>query len=147
MASWSENPPRCVACPNRAQSQHHLDGGTGRKSSPTVPLCGTGTTGCHGKITDHSNGWRDVAQAIRDHVAGDPALVEFVDKTMGRPRFNRRYPQLICDAEIDGYLGSRAWCVRPRGHEGPHAPLTAEEFQSRDEERFNAPREWEALEQ
>ena len=44
----------CVVCGNRAQNWHHrLNRSRGGLDDDTnlVPLCGTGTTGCHGRVT------------------------------------------------------------------------------------------------
>jgi hypothetical protein len=56
-----------------------------------VPLCGSGTTGCHGKLTDHSRGWLEVAAALRRNLQLDE--VEYILRKKGADWLDRVYPQ------------------------------------------------------
>lgn len=48
----------CAVCGRPANNQHHviykgMGGSKVEKLIPTVKLCGSGTTGCHGKVHQH----------------------------------------------------------------------------------------------
>ena len=59
--------------------------------SNIVPLCGSGTTGCHGKLTDHSNGWLVVAAILRENLTPDER--RYVLRKKGADWLDRVYPQ------------------------------------------------------
>lgn len=56
-----------------------------------LPLCGHGTAGCHGKIEDHSNGWRETAARIRSSLT--PAELNYAIATKGEYWLSRYYPE------------------------------------------------------
>ena len=65
-----------------------------------VPLCGSGTTGCHGALTDHhlatapsllkGRPWEFVASALRGRLTDEE--VEYVVAKKGADWLNRHYP-------------------------------------------------------
>lgn len=63
------NRQRCVLCGGRASNWHEkVTRGRGgpRDAFNAVPLCGSGTTGCHGWVTEHP----DAAEAKGLYVRG-----------------------------------------------------------------------------
>lgn len=58
-----------------------------------VPLCGTGTTGCHGEFETRGKGWLDVAAGIRAWLAARPLAVAYVTEKKGDSFLNRYYPE------------------------------------------------------
>ena len=74
----------CCACGAMATNRHHVVPGARRATkdlpeSPTVPLCGSGTTGCHGLAHAHRLHfrYRDGWEFLRtDEPVGDFAALE-----------------------------------------------------------------------
>lgn len=86
---------RCRACgTTRSLNRAHLvpKGQRGDDvDANIVPLCGSGTTGCHGKLTDHSRGWPLIAAALRRSLTPDE--IAYVTAKKGRDWLDRVYPQ------------------------------------------------------
>jgi hypothetical protein len=57
----------CGADPRRTTNHHLVSRSLGGDDviDNIVPLCGSGTVGCHGAIETHPPGWRHVATAVR----------------------------------------------------------------------------------
>lgn len=86
----------CVHCGLAAQSLHHIlprSQGGGDVEVNLAPLCGTGTTGCHGLLEGHGPGWERVAAAVRQYVITDNARRRYQEEHADES-FNRRYPPL-----------------------------------------------------
>lgn len=86
---------RCVVCGRPGQSLHHLvPKSQGGDDLPInlVPLCGSGTTGCHGIFETHSKGYSEVAGDLRDFICRDPERWAYVHGKLGDRGFDRRYP-------------------------------------------------------
>lgn len=92
---------RCRVCGAPHASLHHLLGGAWRSDEldNLVPLCGGGTTGCHGIYTSRMTGqsldgvrrtWEQVADRIRRSLTR--AEVLYVTERVGEPGLDRRYP-------------------------------------------------------
>lgn len=82
-------------------SLHHLLGGTWRsdEADNLIPLCGDGTTGCHGIYTSRMTGvsgdgrrrtWEEVADQIRRSLTLEE--ISYVTSRVGEPGLDRRYP-------------------------------------------------------
>jgi len=56
-----------------------------------VPLCGSGSTGCHGALTDHRNGWLLVAAALRADLTADE--IAYCIQKKGEDWLDRTYPR------------------------------------------------------
>jgi len=83
----------CRGCGGPASSFHHVvPRGQRGDDVPAnvIPLCGTGTTGCHGAITTHTPGWEAIASAIRGSLS--PAETQYVYAKRGRWWLDRHYP-------------------------------------------------------
>jgi hypothetical protein len=55
-----------------------------------IPLCGDGTTGCHGKLENHPRGWERIAHAVRHSLT--PAELGYVLDTKGMEFLERYLP-------------------------------------------------------
>lgn len=83
-------------------SLHHLverDDFGGDFAENLIPLCGSGTTGCHGIYTSHHRSesldgqlrtWKDVAWAIRRNLRDEE--IKHVIETAGAYYLEKRYP-------------------------------------------------------
>ena len=91
---------RCRAC-GRVPSGHLLDSlnrahlvPKGQRGDDVdeniIPLCGSGTSGCHGKVTTHSPGWEPVAARVRRRL--QPEEKAYVLAKKGLEWLNRVYP-------------------------------------------------------
>ena len=56
-----------------------------------VPLCGSGTTGCHGALTAHTREWRVIAAILRENLT--PAERAYCITKKGADWLDRVYPQ------------------------------------------------------
>ncbi len=56
-----------------------------------VPLCGSGTAGCHGALTDHRRGWETVAGILRARLRPDE--LAYVLEKKGQDWLDRVYPE------------------------------------------------------
>ena len=83
---------RCLRCGMRGTNiQHRIGRGAGGTSRPEVnglaalvTLCGSGTTGCHGHITEHPTEAYETGWAIRRSFSGracDVPLVDLYERT------------------------------------------------------------------
>lgn len=97
-------PCRCcgVVPPTSHVSAHHLLGGNRKEDVPelVVPLCGSGTTGCHGVYTSRwpgagadgvRRGWGEVASAVRASLSDDERAA--VVARVGDVGLERLYPR------------------------------------------------------
>ncbi len=86
----------CVHCGLPYQSLHHIlprsQGGDDFQVN-LVPLCGSGTTGCHGLLETHGKGWERVAASVRQYVMTNNRRRNYQEDHAGES-FNRRYPPL-----------------------------------------------------
>lgn len=86
---------RCRACgTTRSLNRAHLvpRGQRGDDVDENIiPLCGSGTTGCHGKLTDHSRGWQPIAASVRRSLL--PAETAYILRKKGDDWLNRVYPE------------------------------------------------------
>lgn len=97
---------RCRACGHHSfmLSRHHLvpkgQGGDDLDEN-IIPLCGNGTQGCHGAMTDHTNSvgwpsklegyeWQVVASAIRSSLWSTERM--YIVRTKGEDWLNRNLP-------------------------------------------------------
>ena len=55
-----------------------------------IPLCGSGSVGCHGLIEDHGPGWRECAQRVRTRF--QPEELRYVLEKKGDVWLNETYP-------------------------------------------------------
>ena len=55
-----------------------------------VPLCGSGTSGCHGALTDHRPGWEKIASRLRRRLR--PEEIEYMIDKKGLDWLDRTYP-------------------------------------------------------
>ena len=93
----------CINCGLRTESLHHIiprsQGGDDVVPN-LAPLCGTGTTGCHGLLHGGSNDDKQrVVAAIRKYVTENSDRVKYVmgrlglgNMEIGWARFDHRYP-------------------------------------------------------
>ncbi len=58
-----------------------------------APLCGSGTTGCHGLLETHGTGWERVAASVRQYVMVSNERRGYQETHAGGS-FTRRYPPL-----------------------------------------------------
>lgn len=82
--------PACAACGNPASNAHHLVSLAQRgcdTAANLVSLCGSGTSGCHGKVHANDEATR---RAIRASLRDDQ--VEYIIGKKGQEWLNRRYP-------------------------------------------------------
>lgn len=56
-----------------------------------VPLCGSGTTGCHGALTDHRPGWPLIAARLRENLT--QAEIDYCVAKKGWDWLDRTYPR------------------------------------------------------
>jgi len=104
-AEWEElrrrKGGRCRVCGAPASDLHHLLGGVWRSDEVDnlIPLCGSGTTGCHGIYTSRMAAvcgdgtrrtWREVADRIRRSLTL-PEATYMLDR-VGEEGLQRRYP-------------------------------------------------------
>jgi hypothetical protein len=91
---------RCRAC-GRSPSGHLLDAlnrahlvsrgqGGDDVDANIVPLCGSGTSGCHGALTDHRPGWEATAAKLRSSLRPDE--LEYILSKKGQDWLERVYP-------------------------------------------------------
>jgi hypothetical protein len=76
-----------------ALSRHHLVPRSLRGDDldqNLVPLCGDGTSGCHGILTTHPSGWEWTAMRLRLHLNDDE--LEYVRAKAGAEFLDRYYP-------------------------------------------------------
>ena len=92
---------RCRVCGATNTTLHHLLGGVWRSDEldNLIPLCGSGTTGCHGIYTSRMRGvsgdgklrtWGQVADLIRRSLTQAERWYMIV--RVGEDGINRRYP-------------------------------------------------------
>lgn len=92
---------RCRVCGSSYVSLHHLLGGPWRSDEldNLIPLCGDGTTGCHGIYTSRMDGmsadgvtrtWEQVADRIRRSLTTGERL--YITGRVGQEGLERRYP-------------------------------------------------------
>lgn len=92
---------RCRVCGATNTTLHHLLGGIWRSDEVDnlIPLCGDGTTGCHGIYTSRMPGlssdgtrrtWREVADRIRRSLTFPEAM--YMINRVGETGLQRRYP-------------------------------------------------------
>lgn len=92
---------RCRVCGSPYVSLHHLLGGSLRSDEldNLIPLCGSGTTGCHGIYTSRMGGvsadgvtrtWAEVADRIRRSLTRNETF--YVTDRVGQDGLDRRYP-------------------------------------------------------
>lgn len=92
---------RCRAC-GRVPSGHPLDAlnrahlvprgqGGDDVDANIVPLCGSGSSGCHGLLHSHARGWLVVAAALRRRLLPEEAA--YVEAKKGRGWLDRAYPE------------------------------------------------------
>ena len=90
----------CYRCGARAQTWHHrLAAGRGGPTDPynVVPLCGDGTTGCHGWAEHHPAD----AQRIGLDVPGSFLRGRYVGPDVGyREHYNGEFPCVCCDGWV-----------------------------------------------
>jgi hypothetical protein len=55
-----------------------------------IPLCGSGTQGCHGAIEDHNPGWEAIATAVRESLS--PLELQYALAKKGRYWLDRYLP-------------------------------------------------------
>lgn len=55
-----------------------------------VPLCGSGTWGCHGALTDHRPGWPLIAANLRENLT--QVEIDYCVAKKGWDWLNRVYP-------------------------------------------------------
>ena len=79
--AWSLNRAHLVA---RGQGGDDVD-------DNIVPLCGSGTTGCHGALTAHTRDWRIVAARLRENLT--PAEVAYCVEKKSQDWLDRTYPE------------------------------------------------------
>jgi hypothetical protein len=97
-----DNEP-CVACGLRPASLHHIVPKSQRGDdliTNLVPLCGNGTTGCHGRLEAHSDGWEIIAARVRLYVTEKESRRRYVLDKIGQDRFDRRYPRAVSLADV-----------------------------------------------
>lgn len=97
----------CRCCGGKRESFHHLVPRSQRGddvAANVVSLCGSGTTGCHGILTQRLAGWQVVAAAIRHSLT--PLEERYVVAKKGRWWLDREYPH-----SDDGLC---AKCRKPR---------------------------------
>jgi hypothetical protein len=85
--------PTCRSCDEPASNGHHLVPRSLRGDdveANVVPLCGTGTTGCHGEYENHGSDWGLVAASIRASLT--EAELEYVLEKKGADFLARYYP-------------------------------------------------------
>lgn len=91
----------CRVCGSVMVSMHHLLGGLWRSDEDDnmIPLCGNGTTGCHGIYTSRMRGvsfdgvtrtWEQVASLIRKSLTAEE--IAYVTERVGIDGLERRYP-------------------------------------------------------
>lgn len=90
---------KCVGCriwfPVALLNLHHVRPRSLRGddlAQNLVPLCGSGTTGCHGTYENRSPGWLKVAARIREHVTARPLMLAYALDHEGGAWFDRYYP-------------------------------------------------------
>ncbi len=86
----------CVHCGMAHRSLHHIlprSQGGDDVIVNLAPLCGSGTTGCHGLLEGHGAGWERVAASVRQYVMVDNDRRGYQEDKAGES-FNRRYPPL-----------------------------------------------------
>lgn len=92
---------RCRVCRSPYVSLHHLLSGALRSDEldNLIPLCGSGTTGCHGIYTSRMPGvsadgvtrtWAEVADRIRRSLTRAETL--YIVDRIGEAGLDRRYP-------------------------------------------------------
>lgn len=92
---------RCRVCGSPYVSLHHLLSGPLRSDEldNLIPLCGSGTTGCHGIYTSRMSGvsadgvlrtWAEVADRIRRSLTRNELL--YITDRIGEAGLDRRYP-------------------------------------------------------
>jgi hypothetical protein len=90
---------RCRSCgrPSYGQhglTRHHLVGrgvGGDDVEENLVPLCGDGTLGCHGALTDHRRGWREVARRLRANLRDEE--IDYILQKKSHDWLDRTYPE------------------------------------------------------
>lgn len=84
---------RCWVCGARATNTHHIlprsQGGDDRLEN-FAPLCGSGTTGCHGLIEA-----RDREARAKLRRALTPANIAYLDRKVGPWWLERHYPLVV----------------------------------------------------
>ena len=92
----------CRGCGrNHGITRHHLVSRSLRGddvAANIVPLCGSGTTGCHGAIETHSPGWEAIAHAVRDSLS--PLEEQYILAKKGQYWLDRYYPasSVLCES-------------------------------------------------
>lgn len=88
---------RCRACGRSygiGVSMHHLvnrSQGGDDVADNLVPLCGDGTRGCHGALTDHRRGWERIAAALRHNLT--PAEKRYIITHKSAEWLDTHYPE------------------------------------------------------
>ena len=101
---------RCRAC-GRIPTGHPLDklnrahlvsrgAGGDDLDENIVPLCGSGTTGCHGRLHSHERGWRVVASALRRNLLH--VEIQYVLRKRGVDWLDETYPLLPAEPLVSG---------------------------------------------
>lgn len=87
-------PTWCRVCEaRRADNLHHVIPRSGRGSDVIenlLPVCGSGTTGCHGLIEGRSEWARG---RVREAILADPAMTDYVVERKGWGWLDKAYPQ------------------------------------------------------
>jgi hypothetical protein len=85
----------CAGCGGRATNAHHVvprSAGGDDVDENLLPVCGSGTTGCHGA---YHAGDEDVRRALGEAIALRPAMMSYVmfrlGDDVGREFLRRRY--------------------------------------------------------
>lgn len=104
----------CRGCEGQAQSFHHLVPRSLRgddTAANVVPLCGHGTTGCHGALENHTGGWEQIAHAVRHSLS--PLELQYIVAKKSRSWLDRYYPA--------GEAGLCERCKRPKRSQEPRS--------------------------
>ncbi len=106
-SDWSDihqhfNGAWCVSCGRPYESLHHIlprsQGGDDLVVN-LAPLCGSGTTGCHGLLETHAPGWERAAAKVRVYVLTNRERCVYMKSKVSWEAFDKRYPLL---SEPDG---------------------------------------------